>query len=92
MSPIIGVVAKIASSLSNPKDTHCGSCQAIVARDVGTSETDSAKLRKIIELVNGIEKRTNKTEKIIVFSQFTSMLRLIQEALNEQGLGFVQCG
>jgi len=41
--------------------------------------------------VNGIEHRSNKTEKIIIFSQFTMMLRLIQEVLNERGLKFVQC-
>ncbi|KAF9781271.1 SNF2 family N-terminal domain-containing protein [Thelephora terrestris] len=77
-------------SLSNPKDTHCSSCQAIVATEIDTSESDSAKIRKIVELVDAIEERTKKTEKIIIFSQFTTMLRLIQEVLNERGLRFVQ--
>lgn len=85
------VMTKITPSLANPGDTHCSSCQVIVAKNVDTSDSDSAKIRKIIELVNGIEQRSNKTEKIIIFSQFTTMLRLIQEVLNERGLKFVQC-
>jgi SNF2 family DNA or RNA helicase len=84
-------VANVASSLSNPKDTHCTPCQVIVAKNADTPDSDSAKIRKIIELVNGIEERSKQTEKIIIFSQFTTMLRLIQEVLNEQGLKFVQC-
>lgn len=90
-SPALEIITKIAPSLSNPKDTHCSSCQAIVATDIDTSESDSAKIRKIIELVDDIEERTKKTEKIIIFSQFTTMLRLIQEVLNERDLKFVQC-
>ena len=78
-------------SLADPKDTHCSHCQVIVTKNVDTSDSDSAKIRKIIELVNGIEQRSKKTEKIIIFSQFTMMLRLIQEVLNERGLKFVQC-
>ena len=85
------IITKIPPSLANPKDTHCSSCQVIVAKNIGTSDSDSAKIRKVIELVNGIEHRSNKTEKIIIFSQFTMMLRLIREVLNEQGLKFVQC-
>lgn len=87
----IEAIAKLVSSLANPKDTHCNPCKVIVAKNVDTSDSDSAKIRKTMELVDGIEKRSNKTEKIIIFSQFTMMLRLIQEVLNERGLKFVQC-
>jgi len=90
-SPGVEVMTKTAPSLANPKDTHCGSCQVIVTKNAGTSDSDSAKIRKVLELVNGIEQRSKKTEKIIIFSQFTTMLRLIQEVLNERGLKFVQC-
>ena len=55
------------------------------------SVSDSAKIRKVIELVDAIEHRSKKTEKIIIFSQFTSMLRLIREVLDERDLKFVQC-
>lgn len=90
-SSFVEVVTKTSPSLENPKDTHCSTCQVVIAKNVDTSESDSAKIRKIIELVDGIEARSNKTEKIIIFSQFTTMLRLIQEVLNERGLKFVQC-
>jgi len=86
----VSVIAKIAPSLANPKGIHCSSCE-VIAKNVDTSDSDSAKIRKVIELVNAIEHRSNKTEKIIIFSQFTMMLRLIQEVLNERGLKFVQC-
>ena len=84
-------MANITHRLDDPTDTHCSSCKVVVAKNVNTSESDSAKIRKILELVDGIEKRSNKTEKIIIFSQFTMMLGLIQEVLNERGLKFVQC-
>lgn len=87
----VEVIAEVVPRLSNPKDTHCTSCKVIVARNADTPVSDSAKIRKIMELVDGIEERSNKTEKIIIFSQFTTMLRLIQEVLNERGLKFVQC-
>jgi SNF2 family DNA or RNA helicase len=90
-SSFVEVATKTSPSLENPKDTHCTTCQVVVAKNVDTSESDSAKIRKIIELVDGIEERSGKTEKIIIFSQFTTMLRLIQEVLNERGLKFVQC-
>ena len=89
-SPGVRVTTKTALSLANPKDTHCSSCQ-VITKNVDTSDSDSAKIRKIIELVNVIDHRSNKTEKIIIFSQFTTMLRLIQGVLNERGLKFVQC-
>lgn len=83
--------ADIVPSLSNPKEIHCNSCQVIVAKNVDTATSDSAKIRKIVELVTAIEERSGGTEKIIIFSQFTSMLGLIQEVLDERGLKFVQC-
>ena len=86
-----GVMADATPRLDDPKDTYCSSCQVVVAKNVDNSDSDSAKIRKIIELVDDIEQRSNKTEKIIIFSQFTMMLRLIQEVLNERGLNFVQC-
>lgn len=84
------VIPEIVPSLASSMDTHCSSCK-VIAGNVDTSDSDSAKIRKIIELVNAIEHRSGKTEKIIIFSQFTMMLRLIQEVLNERGLKFVQC-
>ena len=88
---VVEVFTKVVLSLSDPKDAHCTSCKIIVTRNADISVSDSAKIRKVIELVDGIEERSKKTEKIIIFSQFTSMLRLIQEVLDERDLKFVQC-
>ena len=57
---------------------------------------DSAKIRKILELLNEINSRENKEgeplgEKTIVFSQFTTMLDLIQLFLKDAGITFVRC-
>jgi len=76
-------MADITPRLDNPKDTHCSSCQAVVAKSVGTLESGSTKIRKLIELVDDIEQRNDGTEKVIIFSQFTMTLRLIQGILNE---------
>jgi SNF2 family DNA or RNA helicase len=57
---------------------------------------DSAKIRKLLELLKEIKSRENDEgepteEKTIVFSQFTTMLDLIQPFLKEAGIGFVRC-
>ncbi|TFY77491.1 hypothetical protein EWM64_g6519 [Hericium alpestre] len=50
---------------------------------------DSAKIRKILELLQAIETR-GEGEKTIVFSQFTSMLDLIEQFLAYEGVKFVR--
>jgi SNF2 family DNA or RNA helicase len=57
---------------------------------------DSAKIRKILELLNEINSRKNEEgeppgEKTIVFSQFTTMLDLIELFLKDAGIIFVRC-
>jgi SNF2 family DNA or RNA helicase len=57
---------------------------------------DSAKIRKLLELLEEINSRENDEgepagEKTIVFSQFTTMLDLIQPFLKEAGIKFVRC-
>lgn len=60
----------------------------------------SAKTRKIVELLEEILARERKTfdgeeefphEKTIVFSQFTSMLDIIQVFLDDAGIKYVRC-
>ena len=51
----------------------------------------SAKIRKLLEIVLGIEKRSGQKEKTIVFSQFTSFLNLIEPFLRAAGIKFVRC-
>jgi hypothetical protein len=57
---------------------------------------DSAKIRKLLELLKEINAREDDEgelagEKTIVFSQFTSMLDLIQPFLKDAGIAFVRC-
>ena len=50
----------------------------------------SAKIRKILELLEEIEER-GEEEKTIIFSQFTSMLDLIEPFLKAKGIKYVRC-
>lgn len=50
------------------------------------SPADSAKIRHLLEILH----RERKDHKIIVFSQFTSMLNLIEPFLKEEGLVFTR--
>jgi hypothetical protein len=52
---------------------------------------DSAKIRMILKLLKDVEVRSGGEEKTIVFSQFTSMLDLIEGFLKEDGIRFVRC-
>lgn len=82
--------------LSGPGDT-CTDCKSIVvkARDSKTSTTHSlqhsAKTRKIIELLKETEERSGGEEKTIIFSQFTTMLDIIEPFLRDEGFKFVRC-
>ncbi len=51
----------------------------------------SSKTRMIVKLLKDIEGR-GEGEKTIIFSQFTSMLDLIEPFLRREGLKFVRCG
>lgn len=52
---------------------------------------DSAKIRTILRLLSEIDVRSNGEEKTIIFSQFTSMLDLIQPFLKKRGIKFARC-
>lgn len=79
--------------------THCTDCRKIAetarrrSLHAGPSDTppDSAKVRKIIELLRDIDERSDGVEKTIIFSQFTSMLDLIQPFLRAEGMKYVRC-
>lgn len=45
----------------------------------------------ILKLLNDVKKKSNGEEKTIIFSQFTSMLDLIQPFLRESEIPFVRC-
>jgi hypothetical protein len=39
---------------------------------INTSESESARIRKVLELIDEIDERSEKTGKIIIFSQFVT--------------------
>lgn len=84
---------------------HCNDCIEIARKARRKSmppnkdsnlPPDSAKIRKLLELLKEIKSRETDEgeptgEKTIVFSQFTTMLDLIQPFLKEAGIAFVRC-
>jgi SNF2 family DNA or RNA helicase len=55
----------------------------------GGHPPDSAKIRVLLELLHKIRERGE--EKTIIFSQFTSMLDLIQPFLKQDRIEYVRC-
>ena len=73
--------------------THCRDCVPL-AKEANRAERDrpsSAKIRMILQLLKEIDERSENEEKTIIFSQFTSMLDLIQPFLNEKEIEYVRC-
>lgn len=73
----------------------CAGCEAQKAREAeygikwGLPGTTSTKLNMIFELLDEFD-RTSKNDKTIVFSQFTTFLDLVQDALNARGFNYVR--
>ncbi|KDR77106.1 hypothetical protein GALMADRAFT_66302 [Galerina marginata CBS 339.88] len=72
--------------------THCRDCVplAIKAKRAEAERPSSAKIRMILKLLKEIDTRSNSEEKTIIFSQFTSMLDLIEPFLTEKGVKYVR--
>lgn len=72
---------------------HCKTCIPLAeqAQLVESEHPSSAKIRMILKLLKDIDERSQSTEKTIIFSQFTSMLDLIEPFLKEKGVRFVRC-
>jgi len=51
----------------------------------------SAKIRKILELLEYIKGHEGGVQKTIIFSQFVKMIDLISPVLKEMGIGHVRC-
>lgn len=83
----------------NPDATHCAGCADIAAKSRRRSlarpgidlPPDSAKIRMILQLLEDIDERSDGEEKTIIFSQFTSMLDLLQPFLRANGVRYVRC-
>jgi len=66
---------------------ECKPCATMASRP---RKGDSAKIRMILKLLKEVEVRSGGEEKTIVFSQFTSMLDLIEGFLKEDGIRYVR--
>ena len=83
---------------SSATGSHCSDCAVLaekarrksVAGSASNLPPDSAKIRKILELLRKVDERDDE-EKTIIFSQFTSMLDLIQPFLTADGIKHVRC-
>ncbi|RXW23200.1 hypothetical protein EST38_g2656 [Candolleomyces aberdarensis] len=71
---------------------HCTSCVPL-AKEAKMAELErptSAKIRMVLKILRDIDEKSNSEEKTIIFSQFTSMLDLIEPFLKEAGVKFVR--
>lgn len=61
------------------------------ARPESDLPVDSAKTRKVMSILADIHERSEGDEKTIIFSQFTSMLDLLEPFLKNEGVRYVRC-
>ncbi|MEI6892185.1 MAG: DEAD/DEAH box helicase [Pontiella sp.] len=63
-------------------------CHSLLLKSYNTEKiADSAKLDTLMEM---LAEMIPEGRRVLIFSQFTSMLKLIEKALNEQNIGYVQ--
>jgi SNF2 family DNA or RNA helicase len=97
ISPDSGLMCVGSRLPSSTSGSHCSDCTILADKArrkslAGPSDLppDSAKIRKILELLRKIDQRDDE-EKTIIFSQFTSMLDLIQPFLKAEGIRHARC-
>ncbi|KAJ7766803.1 SNF2 family DNA-dependent ATPase [Mycena metata] len=75
-----------------PGEPYCIDCAplAIQAQMEDEDHNSSAKIRMILKLLAEIEDRSDGEEKTIIFSQFTTMLDLVEPFLREAGVRYVR--
>ena len=79
------------------EDENCLACDELVRKSKRKNlkgkdmPSDSAKTRKVMSILADIEERSEGSEKTIIFSQFTSMLDLLEPFLQEEGVKYVRC-
>ncbi|KAL0945765.1 hypothetical protein HGRIS_012054 [Hohenbuehelia grisea] len=72
------------------KSDHCNTCGELQLQIQKSGRSDSAKVRMILKLLRETDVRSGSEEKTIIFSQFTSMLELIEPILEDAGIKFVR--
>ncbi|KAI0795563.1 SNF2 family N-terminal domain-containing protein [Abortiporus biennis] len=88
----------VLNSSNTGEGENCKDCDELIAKSKRKSlvaqdsnlPPDSAKTRKIIEILNDIDDRSDAEDKTIIFSQFTSMLDLIEPFLKQEGIHYVR--
>ncbi|KAF9009274.1 hypothetical protein BDZ89DRAFT_1229328 [Hymenopellis radicata] len=68
-------------------DTHCIDCAKIAQQ---ATESGSTKIRKMMELLDDIDRESEGEDKTIIFSQFTTMLDLIEPFLTRRGIRYAR--
>ncbi|KAJ4489981.1 SNF2 family DNA-dependent ATPase [Lentinula aciculospora] len=73
-------------------DNHCDDCASLVikSRQQNGDRPDSAKIRMVRKLLSQIDEQSSGEEKTIIFSQFTTMIDLLEPFLAEAGVKFVR--
>ena len=91
-------ICRLTSQNVGTKEDNCLDCDDLVQKSRRKSNVtksdlppDSAKTRKIMELLAEIGERSGGIEKTIIFSQFTSMLDLIEPFLRAEEIQYVRC-
>lgn len=75
----------------SPGESYCIDCAPLAIQAKLEDDQSSAKIRMILKLLRDIDERSDGEEKTIIFSQFTSMLDLIEPFLREAGARYVRC-
>ncbi|KAF8909210.1 SNF2 family N-terminal domain-containing protein [Mucidula mucida] len=84
----ICVIDLNSSNMASGKwDTHCIDCAEIAQQ---ATEAGSTKIRKTMELLDDIERESEGEDKTIIFSQFTTMLDLIEPFLTKKGIRYAR--
>lgn len=80
-------------NVSRDDGEHCIDCapMALKVRRGEDARPSSAKIRMILKVLREIDERSEGQEKTIIFSQFTTMLDLIEPFLQDKGVGYVRC-
>ncbi len=95
--PLIGDYLTFASRLKPEEETYCRACRKAVVSAVQKAMSEdcaiyrSAKIRKILDLLEYIKRHEGGVQKTIIFSQFVKMIDLISPVLKEMGIGHVRC-
>lgn len=78
--------------LANADVSFCPPCQSQIEQctEEGSMPTTSTKINKMLDILDET-RRNNPKEKTIIFSQFTSMLDLMEDPLRRSGFKYCRC-